>query len=173
MIILETKRLIVKPISFDLDELHALLSDPEVMRYVGDTKTHEKIYEASIKMHKHIEKHGFGFGHVYEKHTGLWVGGAGLCYLEMNDNQPDIEVGFSINKNFWNQGYATELTKAFINWGFKYLFIEKLVAVMRIESATARRVLEKSGMHYVGNVHCYGAELAKYEILKTNLEHIS
>jgi [ribosomal protein S5]-alanine N-acetyltransferase len=137
------------------------------MRYYGaGAKTYEETREFMIKMVQHQEKHGFSSGNVYEKETGLFVGRAGLIYLEMNDNQPDIEVGYLLHKQFWNKGYATELTKTFLEWGFKHLSVNKLIASVRLENTGSLHVLEKAGMTYVGNVQCYGNEIGKYEISK-------
>lgn len=174
MILLETKRLIVKSTSLDnLENVYALYSDPDVMRYVGrGVKTYEESLEAIKEIIQHQGKHGFSSGDVYEKETGLYVGRAGLIYLEMKDNQPDIEVGYILHKQFWNKGYATELAKAFLEWVFKNLLVNKLVAVVPLENTRSRHVLEKVGMSYVGNirygsnVHCFANEIAKYEILK-------
>jgi len=169
MILLETKRLIVKSPSLDaLEEIYALYSDPEVMRYYGGcgAKTYEETQTFMSKMISHQNKHNFSSGNVYEKESALFIGRAGLIYLEMNDDQPEIEVGYILHKQFWNKGYATELAKAFLEWGFSNLPITKLVATVHYENTGSRHVLEKIGMHYVGKLHCYNAEMAKYEILK-------
>ena len=169
---LETKRLIIKPSSLEnVETVYPLVSDPEVMRYVGKgAKTPEETVEG-IKNHiLHFQKHGFGFGDVYEKATGTFIGNAGLVYLEMDDTQPEIEVGYRLHKAYWNKGYGTELTKALIDWGFKNIPVKKLVAVLRSENEKSRRVLEKAGMRYVGRVHSYNNEVAKYEIYKNDLD---
>lgn len=175
MILLETERLIVKSNSLDnLEKVHGLYSDADVMRYIGcGAKTYEGSHNAVKVMIQHEEKHGFSSGDVYEKETGLFVGRAGLVYLEMKDDQPDIEIGYILHKQFWKKGYATELAKAIIEWGFKNLPISKLVATVFLENTESRQVLEKAGMNYVGNIryssnlHCHDHEVAKYEILKT------
>lgn len=172
MNILETQRLIVKPTSYEnLDQVYTLFADPEVMRYVGrGVKTREETLDYLKKFINHYEKHGFGFGDVYEKESGLFVGRAGLIFLELKDDQPDIEVGYALHKKFWKKGYATELAKAFLDWGFKHLPVNKLVAVIRPENEESRRVLEKSGMHYVGRENCYGTQVAKYAIFKNKID---
>lgn len=168
MHLLETERLIVKLTSLDnFETIYRLHSDPEVMRYVGQgAKTRDESRESIEKIIRHQEKHGFSFGDVYEKGTDLYVGRAGLIYLEMNDSQPDIEVGYVLHQAFWGKGYATELAKGFLEWGFKQLSVDKLVAVIRPQNDPSRHVLEKCGMRYVGKVHSYGGEMDKYEILR-------
>lgn len=173
MNLLETKHLIVKPTSLEnIENVYALFSDPDLMRDIGKgVKTIEETRESLEKMIKHYKKHGFSFGDIYEKETGLFVGRGGLIYLEMNDTQPDIEVGYVLYKKFWKKGYATELTKGFLDWGFNNLSIDKIVAVTFPENENSRRVLERSGMNYVGKVNCYDTQVAKYEILKNKINY--
>lgn len=170
---METKHLIVKPTSLDnFENVYSLYSDPEIMRYVGrGVKTAQETRESIEKMIQHQEKHGFSSGDIYEKETGLFVGRGGLIYLELNDNQPEIEVGYILLKKFWQKGYATELAKAFLEWGFKHLSVKKLVAVIHPENEASRRVLEKAGMYYVGRTHCWGIEVAKYEIYSSVIDY--
>jgi ribosomal-protein-alanine N-acetyltransferase len=171
-ILLETSRLLVKPTTLaNFEEVYPLLSDPEIMRYVGrGVKTREEARDSLEKMIRHQEKHGFSMGCVYEKETGALVGRAGLVYWELNDTQAEIEVGYLLSKPYWKKGYGTELAKAFVSWGFKNLKVNKLIAVLCPENEASRRVLEKVGMHYVGIVSSYGAELAKYEIFHETLD---
>lgn len=173
MILLETTRLIVKSTSLDqLENAYALYSDPEVMHYLGGPKSRDDTKAALQEMIWHEEKHGFSSGNVYEKETDLFVGRSGLLYLAFKEDQPDIEVGYVLHKAFWNKGYATELAKGFIAWGFQHLSVDKLVATTSLKNMRSRHVLEKVGMHYVGNInyasHVYhfDYQIAKYEILK-------
>lgn len=167
-IILETQRLIIKSPALDnFENLYALYSDPEVMQYVGQgVRSREETRKKLAEIIYHFEKHGFSFGDVYKKESGACIGRAGLIYLEMNDSQPEIELGYTLHKAYWNKGYATELAKAFIQWGFEHLPVEKLIAVTHPDNKKSRHVLEKTGMHYVGNVRCYNTEVVKYEIYK-------
>lgn len=168
MKIFETIRLYINSPSLkNIENLVALFSDPEVMRYVGHgvrnrQETRKKI-EMMIKQH---EKYGFICGDVYEKASNQFVGRAGLVYLDGNENQPDIELSYTLHKKFWGRGYATELVKALIAWGFDNLPIEKLVAVAQPDNKGSRHVMEKVGMQYVGLAYCHEKEVAKYELLK-------
>ncbi len=125
-IFLETKRLILKPTELsDFDNLFALRSDPEVMKYIGDSDPHTA---AQIKRFLRIalpyqKKHGIGFCSVFEKESGNFIGQAGLFHIGYDDTQPDIETAYRLHKKFWGKGYATELAKALIQWGFQHLSI--------------------------------------------------
>jgi len=169
-IILETERLILKTSTREnFLQVYQLLSDPDVMRYIGNgPKAENEVREGLEKMIKHQERHGFAFGDIYLKNSGEYIGRAGLIYLAMNDDQDEIEVGYQLHKKYWGQGYATEITKALINWGFEHLQLEQIVAVIQTENQLSQRVLEKSGLNYAGKSTYYGRELSKFQIKKVD-----
>lgn len=166
-IFIETERLIIKkPCLNNLNEAFILDSDPEVMLFMGGPRTLQATQEWLDKNIRHYEKHGFGFGFVYEKATNIFIGRAGLLYLAYDDTQPDIEIGYRLHKACWGRGYATELTKALIKWGFENLTVNKLVGIINPDNQRSRRVLEKAGMHYVGKSKYYDKKVDRYEIMK-------
>lgn len=167
-IFLETQRLIIRtPELTDMDNLYALQTDPEVMRYIGNgVRSHEEVKLSLERSIQHQEKHGFSLGSVYEKETGAFVGRAGLIYLGLDDTQPDIEVAYGLMKAAWNKGYATELAQALIDWGFKHLNINKLVAVINPKNTGSRHVLEKVNMHYVGPAYYHNIHVDFFQIDK-------
>ena len=97
--------------------------------------------------------------------------GAGLIYLGYDDQQPDIEVGYTLTKTAWSKGYATELSNALIHWGFEHLTVERLVGVINPSNEKSRRVLEKIGMNYVGRAHHWNNEVALYELHKPTIDY--
>jgi ribosomal-protein-alanine N-acetyltransferase len=169
---LKTERLIIKTSSMNnIENVYHLFSDPEVMYYVGTgVKTLEETRERIEKAIQHQTAYGFSIGDVYERNSDLYVGRAGLIHLNMDDTQPEIELGYVLHKKFWQKGYATELVKALIQWGFTHLPLTKLVALVHLENEKSQRVLEKVGMHYAGLNKAYGIETLKYEILKEKNE---
>lgn len=172
-IFLETKRLIIRiPQFMDFDNLFALQADAEVMRYIGQgVRTQSEVMTGLEKAIAHQEKYNFSLGCVFEKETNNFVGRAGLIYLAYDDTQPDIEIGCALTKNAWNKGYATELSRALVDWGFQHLSTTKLVAVINPNNDSSRRVLEKIKMSYVGRTNYFNNEVALYAIYKPNLDY--
>lgn len=169
-IFLETERLILKtPELDDIEDLAALQSDPDVMKYIGNGVRTRKEASKFLKMAAdHQAKHGFSFCSVYLKESKKFIGQAGLIYLAYNDSQSDIEVGYRLHKFAWGKGYATELVKALIYWGFEHLPIDRLIAVTRPENSPSRRVLDKAGMDYAGEDEYLGVKICRYEIYKND-----
>jgi len=132
-----------------LDHLYEVLGNEEVMRYVaGKPLTYDETIERLKICTTHWERHGFSLGFVFEKESGAFVGRAGLIHLAYVDTQPEIEIAYVLLKPFWGKGYATELAKAIIKWGFSNLPIESLIGVCEIENQPSERVLRKVGMQF-------------------------
>ena len=170
-IFLETKRLILKTTdSTDLDNLISLRSDPEVMKYIGkgEIQTQDDVKRFLEMAIQYQEKHGFGFCSVFEKESGKFIGQAGLFHLSFYDEQPEIEVAYRLHKKYWGKGYATELAKALIQWGFQNLPVKRLVALIHPDNLPSRRVLEKAGMTYTGKVKHHDKVVPCYEIYKSD-----
>ena len=167
---LETQRLTIKPSTLeDLDDLYAIQSDPDVMQYIGQgVRTRSEVSEWLAKAIAHHQKHGFSFCSVFEKESKQLIGQAGLQYLSYDEQQPDIEIGYRLKKQSWGKGYATELTKALIDWGFSNLPIDKLVAVINPANEKSRKVLEKAGMICVGEIEYFNHLVPKFEIYKND-----
>ncbi|MDP1574981.1 MAG: GNAT family N-acetyltransferase [Coxiellaceae bacterium] len=170
---LETKRLILKPIALsDLDNIFALRSDPDVMKYIDDGSVHtkERVEDFIQCGQGYFEKYGMDFFSVFEKETGVFVGQAGLFHLHFDVNQPDIDLAYRLHKKYWNKGYATELAKALIDYGFNTLSLPKIVAFVLPENKASRRVLEKAGMSYRGMVNFRDTQLPSYEICNKKID---
>jgi GrpB-like predicted nucleotidyltransferase (UPF0157 family) len=171
-ILLETKRLILKTHELsDLDNLIALRSDPDVMKYIGVGTLHT---EEQVKRFLNIailyqEKHGIGFCSVFEKESGVFIGQAGLFHMGYDDEQPDIELAYRLHRKYWGKGYATELAKALIQWGFQHRTVNKLIAAADPENIASQKVLKKAGLDFRGKTKWYGGrEVFLYEIYKND-----
>lgn len=54
------------------------------MKFIGDgVRTDQEIRDGIHKAVIHYEKHGFTFGVVYEKETGLFIGRGGVILSSM------------------------------------------------------------------------------------------
>lgn len=86
-------------------------------------------------------------GAVIEKSSHQLIG---LCGLNpYQENEPEIE--FKLAPSFWHKGYATELGKQIIKEAFAVTNISGIYGMSMPENIASRKVLEKIGMHYIGN----------------------
>jgi ribosomal-protein-alanine N-acetyltransferase len=81
-------------------------------------------------------------------------------------------LAYRLHKKYWHQGYATELAKALIEWGFKKFSLPKIIAGVHPENEGSRKVMEKSGMSYHGLVSYanWNMQIPLYEISQNQID---
>ena len=163
---LETDRLILRPLDEkDIDAIFAMRSDPEVMRFIREPQNRDESANWVGLVSSLWATEQIGFCAMVEKSLGKFVGWCGLWRLKETG---EIEVGYAVAKKFWGKGYATEAALEFLDYAFKKLAPEKIVAVARPKNAASRRVMEKLGMDFVKIDTFYDQTLVQYAITKEN-----
>lgn len=165
-IMVETERLIFREfIDDDLPMLIEQRSDPEVNKYLGGTKLQNP--DALAKRIKFYiscyASHGFGSCAMIWKQTGEMIGSAGIQPL---DGTEEIEVGYSMIKEYWGKGIGTEAARGWLEFGFKTAGLDRIVAVANIDNRASQHIMEKLGMHYEKTEFHYGADCAFYAVSK-------
>ena len=114
-------------------------------------KPHESI-EESIELYKILyEGQPYTFS-IFLKDTDILIGTGGL----INDPKREFDgarmIGYSIGKNYWGKGYMTEAAQAIIKFGFEKAGLELISAYCYPYNTKSKRVIEKCGMLYEGNL---------------------
>lgn len=167
--ILETERLLVRPWeSSDVEDAFAILGDPEVTRYLGETGAafadRDRVREWLERIAARSAEWGaFGSWAVVKKETNTVIGGGGLQKL---DGGPEVEVFYHFRKTSWGHGYATELTRGLIDFAFTTLDLPRVVGVAYPANTASHRVMTKAGMTHRGLRHAYGHDLEYFEITR-------
>lgn len=146
---LHTERLRLRRLtSTDLDWTDQLHSDPVVMRHVGGTKSRQ---ETTDLLARHIA--------YYADHPGLgiWVtekiasGQAiGLHLLNHMRGESLIQVGYLLRPPYWQMGYATEMCRALLQYGFSDLGLAQISAITNPDNRPSQKVLLKCGLRSQG-----------------------
>jgi len=155
-IILESKRLYLKEFTLDdVEKLFRLNSDADVMKYIHPPETDinviKKVINRIIKYYS--DNPGLGVWAGYEKQSDKFIGFFELANLDTTD---EIEVGYRLFKEFWGQGYATEMTKVLIDYGFNKMGLEQIAGITHPENISSQNVLLKSGLTYIKDAVFYG-----------------
>lgn len=167
-LVVETARLLVRlPEDGDAPAYLEIHADPEVTKWLGGTRpnTVEDELERIVARRAMHEELGFTMWTVEEKESSEVVGLAGLFPVEKIG--PDIEVAYHFRKDRWGRGYATEVARACISYGFDHAGLETIVALVAPENTASLKVLEKCGMKPAGRAHHYDVDLLKYTIDRT------
>ncbi|HEY7594480.1 MAG TPA: GNAT family N-acetyltransferase [Actinophytocola sp.] len=101
--------------------------------------------------------------------AGHWViGGAVLLPLPPGDE--DLEIGWQVNPEMWNHGYAGETTFALASWAFSH-GVDELFAVVRPANTRAAATFRENGMHWVGETTKYfGLALQVFRLRAADLD---
>lgn len=149
-IFLETDRLILRRFTpDDVDLLHELDSDPEVLRYVtgGQGTPRDAIRDAILPafLGYYARSDGYGFWAALERSRGAFLGW--FHFRPLPGSPPDEpELGYRLRRAAWGHGYATEGSRALIDHGFGALGVRRVVASAAAENSASWRVMEKCGM---------------------------
>jgi len=123
---------------------------PDVMHYVADQKTEEKIladFSARLPIWSPQSEHWLCLV-VREKQTGKRIGVSGYIHRE-NDC---AEVGFLFAPEAHGKGYAHESLRAICDYAFSDGGIHRLSATVTAGNAPSRRLLEKVGFVLEGEL---------------------
>jgi ribosomal-protein-alanine N-acetyltransferase len=162
--VLETDRLRLRPMSpDDMEHIVALYGDPDVMRYIG-TRGPLSREESSARldfMVDHWHLHGFGMWALFLKADGAFVGRCGMRYL---DDSTEVELGYTLLKAYWGQGFATEASRAVVRHALHVMKLKRLVAIADPANTASVNVMKKIGMIFEGVGHYYGADCVRYSL---------
>ncbi|MGE5641756.1 MAG: GNAT family N-acetyltransferase [Byssovorax cruenta] len=148
--ILETNRLLLRhQLPADLDDLWALYCDPEITKYIPDApRTRQEAQEElEWHMHGHPRFPELGLWATIHKDTGKFIGRCGLLPWTI-DGEQEVEVAYTIAREYWGQGLATEAAQAILDYGFEQLKLSRLICRIDEENRASRKVAEKIGMTF-------------------------
>jgi RimJ/RimL family protein N-acetyltransferase len=148
----------------DTAALHAIYSDAETMRYIGETGRPSPSPDATRRtlrsLVRHEEWHGFSLWAVDERVSGEMIGIVGLAYVE--DVGPDVELAYLLRRDSWGRGFASEAAGAALRIGLEELELRPVIGLAYEENVASIRVMEKIGMRRDGRQRAYGRELVRY-----------
>ena len=153
MNLIETNRLYFREIEESDDySILELDSDPGVHQYLGNRPI-EDITEAR-KLIQFIRQqyvdNGIGRLAIIEKETNYFVGWGGFKLITdfVNGHQNYHDLGYRIIRKYWGKGYATESSKAAIDFAFNKLGFDIIHAITDVNNIQSKKVLEKCGFIY-------------------------
>jgi ribosomal-protein-alanine N-acetyltransferase len=162
---LETDRLLLRPFrKSDLDDLAALNSDAENMKFVSPPLAREQVAGIIDWFIAEWKRLGYGWFAVVHKRTGRLLGQCGLQSIEDETNLSTAELIFVIDRKEWGKGYATEAAGAVVRFGFESGGLQRIVAVAVKENSPARNVLARLGFAHVDNRALQDHEVMYYEL---------
>lgn len=169
---LQTPRLLMREMTLtDAPALHAVLGDPETMRWYPRGFTPAEVEEWIARQ---IARYPTGTGllGLILRETGQFIGDCGPVWQTV-DGLPELEIGYHVHRDYRNQGFATEAARAVRDYAFTTLVCEPVIAhvisLIRPENLASRRVAEKNGFTVDRVVFWHGFDHCIYRLAKAEV----
>ena len=147
---LTTERLIIRPFDkSDKDKFLEFMDDKEATKYLNFTEE-QKTPEGASQLFDYIlqsydtEEEVFSLA-IERKGMG-YVGSCGISPID----DGIYECYYSLNREYWGNGYATEAMEKLLDYCFNELKIDELRAYMSPDNPYSSSVAENIGMEYQG-----------------------
>ncbi|KMK95058.1 GNAT family N-acetyltransferase [Rossellomorea marisflavi] len=158
----------------DAESIYHLTSQPEVYEFLPDWRsTREQRLdwltnyevpdnEAFLSSLPTIGNGWLKLG-IIEKETGAFIG---FCNTGIKEElpEPNREIAFAISKHYRNKGYTTTAVKGLIAFLVEQTDVKQLNAVVLPRNHASRRVIEKNGFRFCGNVEIDGEVHGHYTV---------
>ena len=154
---IETERLILR--KFEYTDYEAMLkywiSDEKIQSLYSEPiyTTKEAVKELLDKYIGSYEREDYYRWAIIEKDSMECIGQ--IAYFLVVNKNNFAEIEYFIGSNFQCQGYATEATKAIIDYGFDKMNLHKVQICTKSINKPSKRVIEKCGFVYEGTLRDY------------------
>ena len=143
--ILETEHCLVRETTpEDVDDFFHIYSDPAITKYMDGLYPEPEQEKQYIR--EYIEKvyafYEFGVWTVVERESGAVIGRAGFAIRE---GYSEPELGFIIGVPWQRKGYAEEVCRAVLEYGWSVLGFEQVQALVEPGNEVSLRLCAKLG----------------------------
>ena len=180
-----TERLLIRPPTVDdIDALHARRNDPEVARYQDwqvpwSREQAEAMIRGDIADRDEID--GWNMVVITDRNSGETLGDLAVNISSAGRRS---EIGYTLDRRNWGNGYATEAAEALITHLFEVVGVTRVHGMLHPDNPASARVLERVGMLFEGHTrlsfwlgddnsddHIYGMTRADWETWRSRPRH--
>lgn len=164
--ILKSERLLLRPVTpADVEEVFAIRSDPETMKYIPRplAKTKQDALDHIEMVSKGVEENEFINWGITLKGDDKLIGM--ICLLRMQLNNFRTEIGYILHPYFHGQGIMSEALPVIIDYAFNILNFHSLEAVIDPRNTASEKLLLK--YQFVKEAHLKENEFYDGEFLDT------
>lgn len=150
---LETPRLVLRPFRHaDAADLFAVYADPKVFHYIpiGDWK---HIDESHQRIARDINTMAVGEYirlAVERREDSRVIGEVLLFKFDLASRR--AEIGYALASSAWGSGYVAEALAPLVEWGFRELNLNRLVAVIDPRNDASLKVIRRLGFTHEGTM---------------------
>lgn len=142
----------------DCEKYFAIYSDADAMKYyLGYGKPPEnreqvkKIIQNQINALEKCREYNWT---IADRNTDEVLGR--ILLSDFQNNNTAVNIGYFLDRKYWNKGIMTECVKAVVKFGFESLKLERIFTSVEPNNITSIKVLEKNGFIKEGHLrHCF------------------
>lgn len=148
MSIMLTERTILSTlISNDFDEALEMYSEPDTFKYIAPAQNRnreEHLQFLQSRIVQITEKQGYHWA-ARLKESNEFIG---LMNLNLIMGTNMMQVGFQLKRKFWNQGFATELTKRVLTFAAYETDLKIIYGVFDKRNVASAKIFVKLGFKF-------------------------
>lgn len=159
----KTSRLQIRPICIDDKEtIFSYRSDPETNKYLSlIPQSVDDIAEFISNSSTDINVPGTWFQlAIIERSSTQLIGDIGIHFLNSDPENKQVEIGYTLNKDFRGKGYATEALFAVIDYLFNTLDKHRITASIDPTNLNSIKLVERLGFrkeaHFIESLFFHG-----------------
>jgi ribosomal-protein-alanine N-acetyltransferase len=153
---LETERLLLRPLNNgDVEFVFRHFSDPDVNHYLLDEEplaTWEQA-QAIVDFYTSPGSKSYNRWVIVEKTELRPVGTCGYHLWQKAHRR--AEIGYDLERASWKKGIMTEALRAVLPYGFEYMGLNRISALVYPENEASIRLLERLGFQKEGLLRQY------------------
>jgi RimJ/RimL family protein N-acetyltransferase len=146
----------------------ALVSDPEVMRFIGGSRAVREAARSIAAINARYEEDGFGVLGIERRADARLIGRVGFWVWDRTDwtsghtrhglgERAEVELGWALMRSAWGYGFATEAAAAMRDHAFRQLRLTRLISLIHPENDRSLRLA-----HRLGAIHEQDIDTARW-----------
>jgi len=145
----------------DITAYAALCADAQTMQYLGGVNDRLESWRHMAVMVGHWQLKGYGHWVVEEKASGLFVGRVGFL---KPDGWPGFELGWTIARPHWRQGFAYEAASCALAYAFNQTERMQVISLIDPDNFASIAVAKKLGQGFFEKTELMGKMVDVYKI---------
>ncbi|WP_150285586.1 GNAT family N-acetyltransferase [Rummeliibacillus sp. TYF-LIM-RU47] len=143
---MEGERILLRPVSFDdAEDMFEYTSDEETTRFLY--AEHKDLNQTKNFIANYFIKEPIGKYAIVIKESSKMIG---AIEFRVHEHNHSGELGYTMNRQYWGNGYATEAGELILDLAFNILGLERVFAAYEVKNVASGRVLERLGMKCEG-----------------------
>ena len=147
----------------DLPAMTIMSREADTFRYIRKLRVmNDEQYQQFLRLKLEQIRSGAGY------HWVVWLKGEGSFVGAVNLNPiggtQRLQIGCQLMRNYWGQGFASELMKWVLDFAFRDAGLSEVYGVFEKDNITSRRLLAKLGFVWIEDLteHDVALEVHRY-----------